>query len=83
VCDDDLALIERHLSIRTGTVLDAGCEPGHLTAHLRSLKVDALGLDAGSKFIQQARTTYSQGRYELGSMPQIPVPDRSVAGLLA
>ena len=34
---DDLALIVRHLSIRPGTVLDVGCGPGHLTAHLRSL----------------------------------------------
>jgi SAM-dependent methyltransferase len=34
---DDLALIARHLSVRPGTVLDVGCGPGHLTAHLRSL----------------------------------------------
>src|SRR5687767_6728340 len=38
---DDLALIARHLTIRTGPVLDVGCGPGHLTAHLRSLGVDA------------------------------------------
>ena len=41
---DDLALITRRLTLR-GTVLDVGCGPGHLTAHLRSLEVDAIGID--------------------------------------
>lgn len=29
---EDLALIARHLAIRPGRVLEAGCGPGHLTA---------------------------------------------------
>jgi ubiquinone/menaquinone biosynthesis C-methylase UbiE len=80
---DDLALIARHLSIRPGTVLDVGCGPGHLTAHLRSLEVDATGLDLVPGFIEHARVTYPDGRYELGSMHQLPVPDGSVVGILA
>lgn len=83
VHSDDLALIERHLSTRPGTVLDAGCGPGHLTAHLRSLEVDAIGLDVVPKFIDHARVTFPDGRYELTSMRQLPFPDRSVAGILA
>ena len=35
------------------------------------------------EFIDHARTTHPDGRYELGSMHQLPVPDRSVAGILA
>lgn len=80
---DDLALIGRHLSLRSGPVLDVGCGPGHLTAHLRSLEVDATGLDMVPEFIDHARVTHPDGRYELGSMHQLPVPDRSVAGVLA
>jgi ubiquinone/menaquinone biosynthesis C-methylase UbiE len=80
---DDLALITRHLSIRTGAVLDVGCGPGHLTALLRSLEVDATGLDLVPEFIDHARATHRDGRYELASMHQLPVPDRSVAGMLA
>ena len=80
---DDLALIGRHLSIRPGAVLDVGCGPGHLTAHLRSLEVDATGLDLVAEFIDHARVTHPDGCYELGSMHQLPVPDRSVAGILA
>lgn len=83
VHDDDLALIERHLSTKAGTVLDAGCGPGHLTAHLRSLEVDAIGLDVAPTFIAHARATHPDGRYEVASMRQLPVPDRSVAGILA
>lgn len=83
VANDDRALLDRHLSIRPGTVLDAGCGPGHLTAHLRSLEVDAIGLDVVPEFIDHARATYPDGRYELGSMRQLPFPDRSVAGILA
>ena len=80
---DDLALIVRHLSIRPGAVLDVGCGPGHLTAHLRSLGVDATGIDLVPEFIDHARAAHPDGRYELGSMHQLPVPDRSVAGILA
>jgi ubiquinone/menaquinone biosynthesis C-methylase UbiE len=35
------------------------------------------------EFIDHARVTHPDGRYELGSMHQLPVPDRSVAGILA
>ena len=80
---DDLSLIVRHLSIRPGAVLDVGCGPGHLTAHLRSLGVDAIGIDLVPEFIEHARATHPEGRYELGSMDRLPVPDGSLAGILA
>jgi ubiquinone/menaquinone biosynthesis C-methylase UbiE len=80
---DDLALISRQLSIRPGTVLDVGCGPGHLTAHLCSLHVDATGIDLVPEFIDHARATHPDGRYALGSMHRLPVRDRSVAGILA
>ena len=35
------------------------------------------------EFIDHARVTYPDARFELGSMRQLPVPDRSVAGILA
>ena len=80
---DDLALIVRHLSIRPGTVLDVGCGPGHITEHLRCLDVDATGIDLVPEFIEHARAARPHGRYELGSMVRLPVPDRSVLGILA
>jgi ubiquinone/menaquinone biosynthesis C-methylase UbiE len=83
VHEDDLALITRHLSIRPGSVLDVGCGPGHLTAHLRSLEVDATGVDPVPEFIDHARRTYPDGRYELGSMERLDAADHSLAGVLA
>lgn len=80
---DDLVFIDRHLLIRRGVVLDVGCGPGHLTARLRTLGVDSAGVDLVPSFIDHARQSYPDGRYELGSMHQLPVPDHSVAGILA
>ena len=72
----------RQLLIRPGAVLDEGCGPGHLTAYLRSLDVDAFGIDLVTEFIDHARRAYPGGRYELGSMQRLPVPDGSLAGIL-
>lgn len=83
VAAEDLALITRNLSIRPGVVLDAGCGPGHLTAHLRSVGMDAIGVDMVPEFIEHARTAHPDGRYGLGSMFRLPIPDRSVAGIVA
>jgi len=80
---DDLDLIARHLSISPGPVLDTGCGPGHLTAHLCSLGVDATGIDLVPEFIDHARTTHPDGRYLLGSMDHLPLPDECLGGILA
>lgn len=80
---DDLALIGRHLTECPGVVLDAGCGPGHLTAHLGSLGADAIGIDLVPEFIEHARTVDRFGSYGLGSLNHLPVPDRSLAGILA
>lgn len=83
VADDDLAFIDRHLSIPNGSVLDVGCGPGHLTAHLRDRGVSATGIDVVPTFIDHARSMYPTGRCALGSIDRLPTPDRSVAGILA
>ena len=80
---DDLAFIDRHLLIESGPVLDAGCGPGHLTAHLRAQGVEATGIDLTPEFIAHARGADPDGRYEIGSMLQLPVADASVVGILA
>ncbi|MEV7327509.1 class I SAM-dependent methyltransferase [Micromonospora sp. NPDC093244] len=80
---DDLAFIGRHLAGRPGAVLDLGCGPGHLTDHLRSLGVDARGLDMVPEFIDHARATHPGGRYQLGTIDTLDVADGSLSGLLA
>lgn len=83
VAADDLAFIGRHLSIRPGNVLDLGCGPGHITGYLRSLGVDAIGVDLVPEFIAHAKAAHPTGRYELGSMRSLDVDSGSVAGILA
>lgn len=80
---DDLAIIERHLSITRGRVLDLGCGPGHLTAHLRTLGVDAAGIDVVPEFVEHARATHPDGDYRLGSLAELDAEDHSIAGILA
>ncbi len=80
---DDLAFIGRHLAGRPGTVLDLGCGPGHLTGYLRSLGVDATGIDIVPEFIAHARAAYPSGSYRLGSFEDLAAGTRSVAGILA
>lgn len=79
----DLAFIARHLASPPGRVLDLGCGPGHLTGYLRSLGVDASGIDLVPEFVAHARAAHPDVEFHLGSMERLDVPDGSVDGILA
>ncbi|MBY8339180.1 class I SAM-dependent methyltransferase [Streptomyces spinosirectus] len=66
-----------------GPVADVGCGPGHVTAHLNDLGVDAFGIDLSPAMIDVARSDHPHLRFEVGSMTDLALPDASVAGLLA
>jgi SAM-dependent methyltransferase len=66
-----------------GPVADVGCGPGHVTAHLHQLGVDALGIDLSPGMIDVARRAHPDLRFEVGSMTDLDLADESVAGLLA
>lgn len=66
-----------------GPVADVGCGPGHVTAHLRGLGVDAFGIDLAPAMIDVARRDHPGIRFEVGSMTDLDLPDSSLAGLLA
>ena len=66
-----------------GPVADVGCGPGHVTAHLHALGVDAFGIDLSSAMIDLARREHPDLRFEVGSMTDLPLADGSVAALLA
>ena len=80
---EDLAFIGRHLAGRPGPVLDLGCGPGHITGHLRSLGVDATGMDLVPEFIAHAQAAHPSSWFQLGSMEDLAVADNSIAGILA
>ncbi|MFI0900707.1 class I SAM-dependent methyltransferase [Streptomyces sp. NPDC020983] len=66
-----------------GPVADVGCGPGRVTAFLRTLGLDAFGIDLSPRMIQIARRDNPGVRFAVGSMTDLPLPDASTAGLLA
>jgi SAM-dependent methyltransferase len=78
-----LALFAGMVPAAGGPVADVGCGPGHVTAHLHGLGVDAFGIDLSPVMIDVARRDYPGLRFEVGSMTDLDLPAASVAGLLA
>jgi ubiquinone/menaquinone biosynthesis C-methylase UbiE len=74
---------ERVRAAGGGPVADVGCGPGHVTAHLNELGVDAFGIDLSPGMIDVARRDHPELQFEVGSMTDLPLGDASVAGLLA
>jgi SAM-dependent methyltransferase len=66
-----------------GPVADVGCGPGHVTAHLHRLGIDAAGIDLSPVMIDVARRDHAHLRFEVGSMTDLDLADASVAGLVA
>lgn len=66
-----------------GPVADIGCGPGHVTAHLATLGLDAFGVDLSPGMVQAARREHGRLRFEVGSMTDLSLPDSSAAGMVA
>lgn len=66
-----------------GPVVDVGCGPGRITAHLHELGVDSFGIDLSPGMINVARRDHPGLRFEVGSMTDLDLAEGSVAGLVA
>ncbi|MER6509828.1 class I SAM-dependent methyltransferase [Nonomuraea sp. NPDC001636] len=64
-------------------VVEAGCGPGYMTAHLRDLGLDAFGVDLSPALLDIARRDYPGLRFELGSMDALDVADGELGGLIS
>ncbi|WP_228973193.1 class I SAM-dependent methyltransferase [Streptomyces sp. DH12] len=62
---------------------DVGCGPGHLTAMLRDLGLDAFGLDLSPAMIDHARRAHPALRFDEARMEDLPVEDGALGGVLA
>ncbi|WP_431962086.1 class I SAM-dependent methyltransferase [Actinacidiphila sp. bgisy160] len=66
------------------TVADLGCGPGYVTAHLRSLGLDAFGVDLSPVMIGIAREAHPELRFDVGSMDALDgVADGELDGILS
>ncbi len=66
-----------------GRVWDVGCGPGHVTAFLAGLGLNAAGLDLSDGMIAQARKRHPDLEFSVGSMTALPAPDGSRDGLVS
>jgi SAM-dependent methyltransferase len=66
-----------------GPVADIGCGPGHITAHLRDLGLDAFGIDLSPRMIEVARRENPGLRFDVGSMTALDLPDGGLGGIAA
>jgi SAM-dependent methyltransferase len=64
-------------------VADAGCGPGHLTALLHDLGLDAFGLDLSPAMVGHARRAHPALRFDEAPMETLPVEDGALGGVLA
>ncbi|MFS4488542.1 class I SAM-dependent methyltransferase [Dietzia kunjamensis] len=79
----DLELVTRWARQVGGPVLDAGCGPGHWTAHLAEAGVDVGGVDGVSEFVDHARAAHPGCRFEQADLEALPLGDASISGVLA
>ncbi|MGW8356577.1 class I SAM-dependent methyltransferase [Streptomyces wedmorensis] len=62
---------------------DVGCGPGHLTALLRDLGLDAFGLDLSPAMVDHARRAHPDLRFDEARMEALPIEDGALGGVLA
>ncbi|OAR22593.1 methyltransferase [Streptomyces sp. ERV7] len=62
---------------------DVGCGPGHLTAMLDDLELDAFGLDLSPAMVDHARRAHPALRFDEARMEALPVEDGTLGGVLA
>lgn len=65
-----------------GPVLDVGCGPGHVTAHLATLGLDVRGVDLSPRMVQHARHTYPHLRFDVASATALDLAPSSLGGAL-
>jgi SAM-dependent methyltransferase len=65
-----------------GPVLDVGCGPGTVTAHLAGQGLDVRGVDLSPRMIEHARRLHPGLRFEVASATALGVEPASLGGVL-
>ncbi|HTZ44215.1 MAG TPA: class I SAM-dependent methyltransferase [Jatrophihabitans sp.] len=65
-----------------GPVLDVGCGPGTVTAHLNGLGLDVSGVDLSPRMIEHARRLHPGLRFEVTSATELDLDPGSLGGIL-
>ena len=65
-----------------GPVLDVGCGPGTVTAHLAGLGVDVSGVDLSPRMVAHARRLHPALRFAVASATELDLAEVSLGGVL-
>ena len=65
-----------------GPVLDVGCGPGGVTAHLAGLGLDVSGVDLSPRMVGHARRRHPSLRFDVASATALDLPPASLGGVL-
>jgi ubiquinone/menaquinone biosynthesis C-methylase UbiE len=76
------AVIRELLPPPSGLLVDAGCGEGRWVRELRALGYDVVGVDRSAKLLGAARADDPEGRYETGTIEDLPVADGAAAIVL-
>lgn len=79
----DRAIVDAWAAGLTGPVLDAGCGPGHWTAHLADSGLDVRGVDLAPRFVDHARATHPGIRFDVGTIDELEEADGGLGGILS
>ncbi|UBQ03280.1 class I SAM-dependent methyltransferase [Curtobacterium sp. TXMA1] len=80
---EDRALVEAWADATPGPLLDAGCGPGHWTAHLHRRGHLVTGIEPVPRFGALARAAAPEVDFRRGTMESIGLPDGAVGGVLS
>lgn len=64
-------------------VADVGCGPGHITAFLAGLGLDAFGVDISPTLLDLARDAHPDIRFEIGQLASLPIETGLLQGLVS
>ena len=64
-------------------VADVGCGPGHITALLHELGLDAFGLDLSPAMIEHAQHSHAGLQFSTARMESLPIKNNALGGILA
>lgn len=79
----DRSMLDLFAELVTGRVGDLGCGPGRITTYLKSLGLDAFGIDLSPEMVAIATAAYPDLSFEVGTLFDLDLPDGGLGGALA
>ncbi|SDY03605.1 Methyltransferase domain-containing protein [Micromonospora pattaloongensis] len=79
----DRAMLAVFAELVRGPVVDIGCGPGRVAAHLADLGLTVSGIDLSPQMVAVARRSYPELRFTEGSMLALELPDNCLGGVVA